>query len=92
MSAEQSAVPEQEQPFVIRYVITHIGGHGFRTLARPQQGRFTYASEREAQRSLDAIVKHTDPELLDRLYGLPMEVRPCKCYPGHFDPIGVVFD
>lgn len=28
---------------------------------------------------------------LDKYSG-DVQVRPCKCYPGHFDPIGIYFD
>jgi len=30
-------------------------------------------------------------DTLDR-FGRDVQVRPCKCYPGHFDPMNVWFD
>lgn len=77
---------------VIRYVVTHIGRHGMRTLAEPAQGRFTYETAERAQQLLDAIMQNNSQDRLKSLYGLPLEVRPCKCWPVHFDPMGVYFD
>ena len=43
---------------------------------------------------LDSMMQtnRVEGELLAGVYGLPLEVRPVKCYPGHFDPMGVYFD
>ena len=79
---------------VIRYVVTHINKDGMRTLCGPAQGRLTKETAEEAQALLDATMKNNrmDGELLAGVYGLPLEVRPVKCYPGHFDPMSVYFD
>lgn len=77
---------------VVRYVITHVGRHGLRTLAEPQQGRFTYATHEEAQKHLDAMLAANSSEYLQTLFGFPLEVRACKCWAGHFDPVGIYFD
>lgn len=31
-------------------------------------------------------------EKLAEFYGFPLETRPAKCYPRHFDPISIYFD
>lgn len=77
---------------VTRYVVTHIGRGGLRTMAHAAQGRNTYATPQEAQAWIDAAMKNNSKERLENLYGLPLEVRPCQCYTGHFDPVGVYFD
>lgn len=80
---------------VIRYVVTHINEDGMRTLCGPAQGRLTNATPEEAQVLLDNIIKNNRLEMNGRIagvYGLPLEVRPVKCYPGHFDPMGVFFN
>lgn len=77
---------------VTRYVITHIGKTGMRTLALGAQGRFTYATQELAQKQLDAMMSASDIERLRELYGLPLEVRPVECYPGHFDPMTIWFE
>lgn len=79
---------------VIRYVVTHIGKDGLRTLCGPVQGRITKETPEEAQQLLDSMMQNnlTEGERLAGVYGLPLEVRPVKCYPGHFDPIGIYFD
>jgi len=82
---------------VTRYVITHRGTHGLlpgrsRTLVGPAQGRNTYATREEAEKYLQAMVENNSRETLEEHYGLPLEVRPCECYPIHFDPKGIYFD
>lgn len=77
---------------IIRYVITHLcSGIEGRQLAEPMQGRFTYATQEEAQQRLDAIVSGTNAQALETLFNMPLAVRPCECYPRHFDPIGRYF-
>lgn len=76
---------------VIRYVVTHLAD-GVRTLAHACQGRYTYATPEEAQAWIDAAMKNNTEARLKQFYGLPLEVRPCKCWPGHFDPKGIYFD
>ncbi len=77
---------------VIRYVVTHIDEDGMRTLCGPAQGRFTKATPEEAQELLDNMMKNNrmDGSRLAGVYGLPLEVRPVKCYP-HFDPMQKFF-
>lgn len=77
---------------VIRYVPTHINREGMRTLATPCQGRHTYATPEEAQAWIDAVIGANPPEVIARHYGAPIEVRPCPCWPVHFDPVGIYFD
>lgn len=80
---------------VTRYVITHVNREGMRTLTFAAQGRNTYASAGEAQGMLDAFVETSLPNLL-QVHGEQARgtfaVRPCECWPGHFDPCGVWFD
>ena len=77
---------------VTRYVITHIGKDGLRTLAQACQGRNTYATPEEAQSMIDAMMKNNSMDTLKSVFNLPLEVRPCECYPKHFDPKGIYFD
>lgn len=92
--AEVTEQDVPKPPNVIRYVVTHINKDDMRTMCGPAQGRCTHATAEEAQELLDAMMKNNPmkDELLAGVYGLPLEVRPVKCYPGHFDPIGVYFD
>lgn len=82
------------KPVEVRYVVTHVGGDGLRTLLDPAQGRYTFATEAEAKARTDALLANNDPEFLKGIFGdlSKIEVRPCECWPGHFDPIGVYFD
>lgn len=62
-----------------------------RTLTFPAQGRYTYATKEEAEKQL----KLFEPSLRAKILGKradTLEVRPCKCWPGHFDPRGIYFD
>ena len=77
---------------VVRYVVTHIGRNGLRTLATAAQGRYTHATREEAQADLDAMMANNSLDRLRSLFGLPLEVRACDCWPVHFDPMGVYFD
>ena len=78
---------------VNRWVITRVRNDGERVLADPQQGRFTYATQAEAQARLDAITsnKHNSPDTLRQVFGdvTTMSVRCVPCYSGHFDPISI---
>lgn len=75
-------------PNVTRWVITRIDRNGDRILAEPRQGRYTYATEEEAQATLDAMRANSSADTLRSVFGdvSRMAVRPCPCYPGHFDP------
>jgi hypothetical protein len=81
---------------VIRYVPTYIEKSGLRTLMFGAQGRNTFATPEEAQAAMDAVINnpHNSPETLRQLWGdnPRFEVRPCKCWPVHFDPCGIYFD
>lgn len=87
---ENTVMPDH----VIRYVVTHIGKDGLRTLCGPAQGRITKETAEEAQLLLDNMMLNNrmEGDRLAGVYGLPLEVRPVKCYPGHFDPMSVYFD
>ena len=79
---------------VTRYVVTHVNREGLRTLSLGCQGRWTYATREEAQAQLDAMLANNERSALEGLYGnvSQIEVRPCECWPDHFDPKGIYFD
>lgn len=77
---------------VTRYVVTHVNRDGMRTLISAAQGRNTFATEAEAEQHKADILANNSHKTLRELYGFPLEVRPCPCYPGHFDPQNVWFD
>lgn len=81
--------------YPIRYVVTIIGKDGIRTLFDHMQGQYTYATPEEAQARCD-VFRANSPSTIDGIYGpnahQTMAVRPCECYPGHFDPVGCYFD
>lgn len=78
---------------VIRYVITHVGKDGLRTLSLGAQGRYTYPTEEAAK---DGLKLWAGPQGLPRVLTpdqvATLEVRACECWPGHFDPCGIYFD
>lgn len=81
-----------EVEYVVRYVATVPCKDGIgRTLFGPAQGRLTYATPEEAQAWIEGYLANNSQDTLDR-FGRDVQVRPCKCYPGHFDPMGVYFD
>ena len=75
---------------VTRFVITHVGTKGMRTLTEPRQGHYTYATRGEAESKLDAILNGANNNDIPGVFGEQavgtFEVRPVPCYPGHFDP------
>lgn len=77
---------------VTRYVITHMGRDGIRTIFGAAQGHNTFATAEEAARHLEAIVTNNSSERLSEICEMPLEVRPCICWPGHFDPKSIYFD
>lgn len=81
---------------VIRYVPTCVGRDGLRTLMRAGQGRETFAAPAEAQAWIDAVLANNPQDRLVSIWGPQawgtFEVRPCRCWPGHFDPMGVYFN
>lgn len=79
---------------VIRYVPTYMNRDGMRTLMLPAQGRYTYATPAEAQGWIDAIHQRNSASRLEEIWNVnpQFEVRPCECWAGHFDPVGIYFD
>ena len=71
---------------VTRYVVTKLDRDGTRTLFDHAQDRYTYATREEAQERADAFRddKHCG--------NMDLQVRPCECWPVHFDPKGIYFD
>jgi hypothetical protein len=79
---------------VTRYVGTYVKADGMRTLMQAAQGRNTYATAKEAQDWVDAVKSVNSADTIKQIWGdnPRFEVRPCACWPGHFDPKGVWFD
>lgn len=80
---------------VTRFVVTYVDQRtGLRTLASACQGRYTYATAEEAGAYMLAMLSNNGPERIANIWGPDprFEVRPCACYPGHFDPVGIYFD
>lgn len=79
---------------VTRYVPTYINKDGMRTLMRNAQGRDTFATEDEASDWIAAVITNNTADNIRQVWGSNprFEVRPCPCYPGHFDPQTVWFD
>ena len=78
---------------VIRYVGTYINSEGERTLMTPAQGRNTFATAEDAQRWIAAVTNENSMDTIKQVWGdnPRFEVRPCPCYPVHFDPQNVWF-
>ncbi len=72
-----------------RWVITHIGVHGLLRMTDPAQGRYTYATEDEAERRMRAILSNVTNDAAgvfgEQSVGT-FEVRRVECWPGHHDP------
>lgn len=79
---------------VTRYVPTYVNRDGMRTLVLACQGRDTFETEQAAQEWLNAAVTNNSADRVREVWGdnPRFEVRPCPCWPGHFDPKGVYFD
>jgi hypothetical protein len=79
---------------VTRYVPTYINKDGMRTLMRPAQGRDTFETAQAAQAWIDAVTANNAADTVKQIWGddPQFEVRPCPCYPDHFDPQTVWFD
>lgn len=87
---ERIHTDEYGRRYVLRYVVTQGNPEmGGRMLAQPMQGRYTYATKKEAQKHCDAFLAHNSHEVLASLFHLPLTVKVCRCYPGHYDPIGL---
>lgn len=87
---------DNEIIYVKRFVITNSADPkskmaGTRLMTFPGQGRFTYETREQAEA---ALALH-EPQIRQRVLGdLADTLRVCAvyCYPGHFDPISIVFD
>jgi len=78
---------------VIRYVITHVSDKDqLRTLTQSCQGRDTYPTREEAERLMGLYVANGLDKVLSCAELATLEVRPCECWPNHFDPMGIYFD
>lgn len=76
---------------VIRYVVTtSTEDPQYRKLFHPQQGRYTYETPEQAQAWIDGFYQNNSPDVVAEL-GQDLQVRPCLCYPGHFDPFQCYF-
>lgn len=83
---------------VTRYVPTHVNKNGMRTLMLRAQGRNTFETADAAQVWLTEYLKDVEensgPARIREVWGdnPQFEVRPCPCWPGHFDPQTIWFD
>jgi hypothetical protein len=84
----------QAETSVTRYVGTYVNKDGMRTLMAAAQGRHTYATAAEAQAWVNAVASNNVASTIKQVWGdnPRFEVRPCPCYPRHFDPQTVWFD
>jgi hypothetical protein len=73
---------------------TYVNRSGERTLMGAAQGRLTFATEADAQAWVDAVTKNNSADTIKSVWGdnPRFAVRPCPCYPGHFDPQTVWFE
>lgn len=81
---------------VTRYVLTYETKDNGRAIFGAAQGRFTYATEAEAQSHLDAVTRNNSRAALVQICGSEaaadsLAVRAVECWPGHFDPKRTVF-
>lgn len=80
---------------VIRYVPTYVSKrYNQRTLMRPAQGRATFATAEEAKAWIEAVIGNNHADTIAQIWGAnpQFEVRPCPCWPVHFDPKTCWFD
>ena len=81
---------------VIRYVITYINRDGVRQLLGPAYGHRTHEKREQAVDSLKTVLSINSESDLAGAYGPQavgtFEVRPCECWPRHFDPKTIFFD
>ncbi len=92
MTPRERCIETYKHGLVTRYVVTHVSDRvGLRTLTFAAQGQNTHATQAEAQASLD-LFKPQMHKVLSHQEVSTMEVRACKCWPGHFDPAGIYFD
>lgn len=76
---------------VTRYVVTQ-ERNGTRTLAEPAQGRYTYPTAEDAEDRMKILQIGGIARAIGTATASTLEVRPCECWPGHFDPKGIYFD
>jgi len=79
---------------ITRYVATYVNAKGMRTLMTAAWGSNTYATANEAQAWIDAVTENNSADRVREAWGdnPRFEVRPCPCWPGHFDPQTIWFD
>jgi len=79
---------------VTRYVATYVNKRGERTLAHSAQGRFTHTTAEEAKEWIIAVTSNNSADTLRQIWGSNprFEVRPCPCWPRHYDPQTIWFD
>lgn len=75
----------------IRWVLTRLDAKsGYRTLIEPAQGRYTYATQKEAEEAMRVL----EPGLRAKILGDAADslaVLPVECWPDHHDPKKTVF-
>lgn len=79
---------------VIRYAPTYVNARGDRVLMLSMQGRDTFVTASDAAVHFDNIIKNNSPDRIRELWGEnpQFEIRPVRCYVGHFDPVALYFD
>jgi hypothetical protein len=79
---------------VTRYVVTYVNRDGMRTLAFAAQGRDTFETEAAATTYMHAVTAGNSADAIKQAWGENprFEVRPCQCWPGHFDPQSIWFE
>lgn len=77
---------------MIRYVITHMGKNGLRTLTFAAQGRHTFDTEGQAQDYLNLLLENgIKTRMPNGCDWQTLEVRPVECW-DHKDPKTCYFD
>lgn len=78
---------------VTRYCVTHLDREGRRALSYPAQGRYSFATEKEAADLATAISGNNSVSNIVQVFGPQalgtFEARPVECYAGHFDPVSI---
>ena len=80
------------QDKVVRYVITHQAEKGHRQLTFAQRGQYTYDTKEECETAMKQCMENGLGKVLNSHEIASLEVRPCECWPNHFDPVGIWFD
>lgn len=89
MESETIYTDQYYRQYVIRYVIAQQNPEmGGRKIVGPCQGQYTYATRQEAETHLTAMLENNSQDTLRQVYHLPLSVAECRCYPGHYDPLG----